>query len=188
MTCLTFLSRQLLDPIRVLVGTDSGVFRHNSNARSWKQLLTDVQVVSLSVSGDVIVAGTSRGTAISCDGGQTWTWSQDRNSVHYSRTIDGKIFELKLNGDVFFSTDQGITWTEAVYFPRRGSYVYDIVKVGSSLILSNNYGIHRSDDGGRTWTHVFKTESMAFFDLLPSSDAIFGGTRAWDEYRKRPRP
>ena len=71
------------------------------------------------------------------------------------------------------------------YQPREGSYVYEIVQVGPIQLMSNNYGIHRSEDQGQSWNLVCPTEAMAFFDLVPVGQEVYGVTRAWDEFRKR---
>ena len=132
-----------------------------------------------------MVAGTSQGTTISKNNGNHWEWIRKEGSVHYTHNIGKRIIELALNGDVVYSDDWGENWNPTQYEPRKGSYVYEIIECGEYQLMSNNYGIHRSSDNGKTWEHIFQTESMAFFDLISIGDKIYGGTRGWDEYRKR---
>jgi hypothetical protein len=61
--------------------------------------------------------------------------------------------------------------------------VYEVVGAGSHLVASNNYGIHRSEDGGERWRHVYKTEALVFVDLVAMNGVIYGGTREWRETR-----
>ena len=107
--------------------------------------------------------------------------------MHYTHNIGQRIIELVLNGDLAYSDDWGANWMQMEYEPRAGSYVYEIMEVGDYQLISNNYGIHQSKDKGLTWEHIFQTESMAFFDLVSIGELVYGGTRQWDEYRKRDR-
>ena len=170
---------------QLLVGTDFGLFMLANHANTWQATNLSTQVLSIYEYNDKLVAGTSQGTALSQDGGLSWEWIRQKGAVHYTQYINQRIVELALNGDVIYSDDWGENWNETQYQPRTGSYVYEIIQVGDYQIMSNNYGIHRSRDQGKSWAHIFETESMAFFDLIAIGNTIYGGTRAWDEYRKR---
>lgn len=61
--------------------------------------------------------------------------------------------------------------------------MHEAVGAGDRLITSNNYGIHRSDDGGKRWQHVYRTEELVFIDLVTMDGVIYGGTKEWREYR-----
>lgn len=168
---------------QLLVGTDEGIFRKVD--KEWRPTNIQTQVLSLYEQAGRIVAGTSKGTAISIDEGATWTWVRTAGAVHYTHPVGNSIVELTLHGDLVYSNDWGKSWEQAEYEPREGSYVYEIVEVGPYQLISNNYGIHRSVDGGKTWEHIFHTEAFGFFDLLVVDNLVYGGTRSWDEYRKR---
>lgn len=170
---------------QLLVGTDDGIFMLNHNTNLWKETDIKSQVLSIYQYNGTLVAGTSLGTVISKDKGDRWEWIRKEGSVHYTHNIGKRVIELVLNGDVVYTDDWGANWTQTQYEPRTGSYVYEIIENGDYQLLSNNYGIHRSTDKGKTWQHIFKTETMAFFDLISNGDEIYGGTRTWDEYRKR---
>jgi|GEM_PF-1768473 len=170
---------------RLFVGTDNGIFFTNGQEQSWQPTTVSAQVLSLFEFDGVLVAGTSLGTVISKDKGNNWTWIRQEGAVHYTHGIGKRIVELVLNGDLFYSDDWGKTWQAFSYAPREGSYVYEIIEAGDCLLMSNNYGIHRSFDNGENWEHIFKTESMGFLDLLEVDGEVYGGTRDWDEYRKR---
>ena len=169
----------------LLAGTDAGIFILAENTTSWMPTNITVQVVSIDAYDGILVAGTSRGTAISRDKGESWTWIRTEGAVHYTRNIGSTIVELAINGDLVFSEDWGASWQSVNYAPREGSYVYEIAQIGQYLIMSNNYGIHRSTDHGKNWQLVYPTESMGFFDFLVVDGKVYGGTRVWDEYRKR---
>lgn len=170
---------------RLFVGTDNGIFFKTGQNSSWQPTTVSAQILSLYEYENIIVAGTSLGTVISKDNGNNWTWIRQEGAVHYTHGIGKRIVELCLNGDLFYTDDWGENWQEFSYAPREGSYVYEIIKAGDCLLMSNNYGIHRSFDNGASWEHIFKTESMGFLDLLEVNGEVYGGTRDWDEYRKR---
>ena len=170
---------------QLLIGTDEGIYVLEDNAKSWKETQVKSQVLSIYKYDSRLVAGTSQGTLISKDNAIHWEWIRKEGAVHYTHNIGKRIIELVLNGDIVYSDDWGKNWNQTQYGPRMGSYVYEIIESGKYQLISNNYGIHRSSDNGNTWEHIFKTESMAFFDLIAIGDKIYGGTRVWDEYRKR---
>jgi photosystem II stability/assembly factor-like uncharacterized protein len=170
---------------QLLIGTDEGVFILDDNTKLWKETNLKSQVLSIYEYDGKLVAGTSQGTSISINKGNHWEWIRKEGSVHYTHNIGQRIIELVLNGDVVYSDDWGENWNQTQYEPRKGSYVYEIIESKEYQLISNNYGIHRSSDKGKTWEHIFKTESIAFFDLISIGDKIYGGKRVWDEYRKR---
>ena len=170
---------------RLFVGTDEGIFEFLENQESWKSLGITAQILSIYDYKEKLVLGTSLGTAYSPDKGASWEWIRKKGAVHYTHNIKDRIVELGLNGDLFFSNDWGANWVESTYAPREWSYIYELVEANGYYIMSNNYGIHRSSNSGKTWDHIYKTESIAIFDFLVIGKEIYGGTRAWDEYRKR---
>ena len=51
--------------------------------------------------------------------------------------------------------------------------------------MSNNYGIHRSNDAGKTGENIYKTEELVFLDLIVFGNTIYGGTGGWGERRAK---
>ena len=92
---------------------------------------------------------------------------------------------MNISGDLFMSADWGKSWHLGNYFPNAGSYVYETVKADQSFVLSNNYGIHRSGDAGKTWENIYKTEELVFLDLIVFGNTIYGGTGGWGERRAK---
>lgn len=166
-------------------GTDIGISKYNPVLNSWQSLSIQAQVLSIYDFDNRLIAGTSKGTALSTDKGESWNWIRKEGAVHYTHNIGKRIAELSINGDLHFSDTWGKDWTAVQYAPREWSYIYEIITINDFYLLSNNYGIHRSIDEGKTWELIYQTEQMGFFDLLVKGNQIYGGTRVWDEFRKR---
>ena len=170
---------------KLFIGTDDGIFTLQPSENTWKPTDVKAQVLSIYEYEGRLIAGTSQGTLLSNDEGKSWEWIRKEGAVHYTHNVENRIVELLLTGELFFSDDWGNTWNAMHYEPTQGSYVYEIIGVNAFQLISNNYGIHQSADQGQSWELIFKTESMAFFDFLSVGDFVYGGTRSWDEYRKR---
>ena len=168
----------------VLVGTDSGIFMNRNGQPAWKRVFAEGQIVDLNKSGRRLVAGGALGTVLSEDEGKTWRWIHRPGAARNTAIIGGRIVLMKISGDLLTSDDWGSTWSSQAYAPRERSYVYEVVRAGSRLVASNNYGIHTSD-GRAGWDHVFKTEELVFIDLVTMNGVIYGGTKDWRERRSR---
>lgn len=168
---------------QLLAGTDIGVFKWLEASRKWEKTSESVQVISFQEWDGKLIAGTNKGLLFSDDHGNKWEWIHQEGAIHYTAVLNGTIFIMYISGDLFFSKDDGRTWSQGNYQPRLGSYVYEVAQIGEDFILSNNYGIHRSIDGGYNWNLIFKNEDMIFFDFLVKDGVVYGGTRRWKEYR-----
>jgi len=69
--------------------------------------------------------------------------------------------------------------------PKEGGYIYELAKVGNTLLMSNNYGLFKSTDGGNIWQNYLPEERFVFFDFLVVDNTVYGITRQADEYRNR---
>lgn len=166
----------------LLAATDGGIFRRGTDGGAWTQVFAESQVVSLNRAEGTLVAGGVLGALQSADGVR-WNWISRHGAAHNSAVLDARIVLMNISGDLLVSENAGKDWLLAEYGPKSGSYVYETVKAGDYLVLSNNYGIHRSKDGGRTWQCVYRTEEMAFLDLATIGTTIYGGTGRWNERR-----
>ena len=170
----------------IYVGTDSGIDQLDVSKNQWLTLFKGPQILNIEGMEDKMIAGTSQGTLLSKDQGSTWNWIHREGAVHYTRLIDGVIIELQINGALHYSENWGESWQRMEYGPTGGSYVYEVSKgPQGDWMMSNNYGIHYTTDLSSAWQLIFPTENAAFFDFLQVGDRIYGGTRAWDEYRGR---
>lgn len=168
----------------LIVGTDIGIYK-STKGGAWETTFSDHQIVSLNKANGKIIAGASQGTILSNDEGNTWEWIHQDGAAHSTEIINEEIIIMNVSGDFFRSKDWGKTWDNIFYRLRGQSYIYDVVQSGTSRIFSNNYGIHRSENGGTNWNLIYPREDLAFFDLLIKDNIIYGGTRTWNEWRRR---
>lgn len=161
----------------LLIATDSGIYKSVNGTQEWKQVFSSRQAVSLQQSEDKIIAGTTGGVVLSTNNGETWESIHKKGAIHNTAILDGVIFAMYISGDLFVSDDWGKTWTEAFYSPKTASYVYEVSQSGEYFIMSNNYGVHRSIDRGKTWNLIFGKEDYIFFDFHEINGQFLGGFR-----------
>ncbi|MGH1335142.1 MAG: WD40/YVTN/BNR-like repeat-containing protein [Aureispira sp.] len=174
-----------LEDQRLLVGTDAGIYQLDRTHKQWQPVLKNLQILSLEQHKDLLVAGTNLGTVLSSDQGKTWSEAHKADAIHYTHMVEQSLVELFISGDLHISKDDGATWSDIYYAPRKDSYIYEIVALDNYWIMSNNYGIHQSTNKGKNWYLVYPTEEKAFFDLLVVDGVLYGAARTWDEYRGR---
>jgi photosystem II stability/assembly factor-like uncharacterized protein len=137
-------------------------------------------VTDLAVVGSVIVRASPYGVDRSTDNGVTFT------SVQGLTNGDGRAANLRCDGDktcyasahnaggfeapvVFKSSDAGATWTST------GKVSFQVLAVGDARTVyvtsSNGSLIERSDDGGATWSMVFRPTTQESF--APDCDGPF---------------
>jgi photosystem II stability/assembly factor-like uncharacterized protein len=136
--------------------------------------LNYANVTALAGKGNLLIAGTSNGTFVSKDGGNTWVPSSkdslDGGIVTGIVFSGNNIFACTVGiygvGGLFVSSDQGMTWTglrNIVYCGYYGCRGY------GSLLSIDNYiiaGVNgsptiRSDDYGKTWSKASSTNSSS---------------------------
>jgi photosystem II stability/assembly factor-like uncharacterized protein len=168
---------------KLLVGTNTGMFRLEPEQTRWQKIFDEGQVTSLKMAAGKIVGGTNLGGIFSEDGGQNWRWIIKKGALHNISILAEKIIAMEISGDLRISVDWGKTWELIRYFPRQYSYIYEAVETGGYFVFSNNYGVHQSEDGGKTWTLVLPNEETVFYDFQVLGQTIYAGTRGWNERR-----
>jgi photosystem II stability/assembly factor-like uncharacterized protein len=168
---------------KIIVATDQGIFLKQDGTEQWKNVYSGEQIISLNQSNGMIIAGGLTGVLLSTDDGEHWKQIHKGGAVHYTALMDNQIFALYISGDVFKSDDWGKSWSMFTYSPRSQAYIYELTKAGNYLLMSNNYGVFRSADGGRNWTLIYKIEEITFFDFIVFGNEIYAGTRVANERR-----
>lgn len=170
---------------QILLGTDSGLFLLDEITMLWREVFIGTQIVSLNLRGNYILAGTDKGALLSKDAGKTWEEIHRKGAAHNTAILDDQLFLMNISNPLFRSQDWGKTWGEANYGPKEESYIYEMLALGDTYLLSNNYGVHRSEDSGTNWTLIFPEKRFIFFDFVVVEGVIYGTTRNLETWRDK---
>ena len=165
----------LLFDEQIFAGADYGIYELKN--KKWQQVHQSGQVNCLRKIRKKLFAGSVEGVLSSDDGGLNWNLVLEEGTVHNIAIVDGKIVAMHVSGEVYISDDFGASWNQFNYFPQKGSYVYETVGVNDTWIMSNNQGIHQSNDNGNFWQLVYPKSNEFFSDLLEQNDMIYGVTK-----------
>ena len=132
------------------------LYRSYSKGKKWKAIASlSPSTVSLAVSGNLIVTGSSGtgGVSVSVNGGSSWSSftpasGSYRNSV---AVLEQEIFDGTSGAGIFLSNDYGQHWT-TVNNGLGNLEVHCLVTGGSSLYAGTASGLYTSADKGLHWS------------------------------------
>ncbi|MFY0650921.1 MAG: hypothetical protein JXQ96_02760 [Cyclobacteriaceae bacterium] len=155
---------------RLIIGTDDGIFEL-SDTNTWKNLFYGCQVNSLTQYRSEMIAGTSRGALVSKNSGNEWEWIYKKGAVKNTGVMDDRMALMTMSNGLYIANHFYITSNfgslDPVPFPTsKGSSVYEIMEIDGQWFVSNNFGLHRSIDKGKSWERIIQTRNRAFFDFL----------------------
>lgn len=142
----------------LFVGCNNGIFKSSDDGKTWKQVYSEGQVLSLTASENVLLASVwGAGVLRSTDSGQTWDWAlPDGGTANKVGTFfNGQFALYGMTRRVRHSTDGGQTWElmDSEGLPHSGA-VYELGHIGKYLFGCHHTGIYRSADHGKTWELV----------------------------------
>jgi len=186
----------------IYAGTENGLWSSSDEGQSWKSVhpsLNDLRVVSQFVSGDEILVLALKFISSydeepyflrSTDGGQTWVQTAIYENPPYiflsTSGDDVKVWReggriwINSQTDLYYSTDDGINWTQIVKPPN--AYFNEVAVYGDNILAYYYYAQYHSSDLGATWTTIQDTayNQDLFADgpflLLLSQDSLFTST------------
>ena len=173
----------------ILVGAEKGIFKSFDGGMSWKKVLADNMVTSLVAKDGIIVGGSSSGILRSEDYGEHWEFVH--NTEGFARVtglIEGQFVAITSGEDsskplmlkpagmvnkMRTSKDGGKTWqnTDKRILPHE--YISDIHQHGQYLFSSNEKGIFRSSDKGKTWILTLPAKKDNMLNLTISGNVIY---------------
>ena len=160
----------------IFAGTyGKGVYLSTNNDTTWINTgLITIQVLSLTISGNNIFAGTNAGVFLSTNNGTIWMQTALNNRTVNSLTISGSnIFAGSNLYGVYISTNDGNNWTQTAL---NDKYVESLAISGNYIFAGTmNYGVYLSTNNGNTWTQTALNDKYVE-SLAISGNYIFAGT------------
>jgi photosystem II stability/assembly factor-like uncharacterized protein len=159
---------------------DSGVYRSIDSGLTWQRSrngLTDLSILSLTVGGNRIYAGSSHGVYASTDSGTTWkkSWAgMTDTAVTVLAENNGKLFALVL-GILYRSVDSGATWQVSNSGIGSDS-ILSILGAGSTIFVGTSNGLYASINNGEQWK--LKTVGLKKVQsLITNGGKLFASTK-----------
>ena len=144
----------------LFVGTlGGGIFLSTNNGNNWTPVnngLNEKGIFDMVTNNSSIFAGTYSDIYVSNDSGANWNALNTGIDSSYRGVTslaikDSKIFAGTYEGDIFLSTDNGVSWDTAGY---TNPYVFSIVISGSNIFTGTLHGVYLSTNDGNSWVEV----------------------------------
>jgi len=184
---------------QIVSGTSSNPYFSTDNGISWTKSAMGTPPYSSQVlcltnkptgevfAGTIASDETSGGVSISTDAGASWSARGLYRRHVFSLAIDlsGLIFAgakpefSSIDGGVFRSTDNGLTWTHADSgLPEDTVWSLDARVSGWLFAGTNSSGLFLSSDSGESWIHANSLDEETVYALAVNSVGyVFVGTR-----------
>lgn len=140
----------------VYAGTLRGIFRSTNNGLAWTNIGPQDSIINTIYVGqnNTIFAGGNHFYKTTT-GGPPWTITDISgggiiSSLAFHRS--GRLFAATKHFGVFYTTDEGNTWTQCLSNTRTGIIESMYINPAGKIFVGSNNGIFMSSDTGRTWT------------------------------------
>lgn len=147
----------------------------------WNPGVGRVTSVAVNPTNNNIIYVSSPGGGIwkTTNGGTSWTPLVDNNSAYmkvFNLCIDpsntNTVYAALMDGGVIKSTNAGVTWSNTGAGPTNTKKVIVHPTNSNILLATSSLGIHRSTNGGTSWTHVFNAIAKEDIEFKPGDPSI----------------
>ena len=166
-----------------------GIFHSIDNTESWVNisLAGTFQAISVIAVGDTIIASfvsqTNTGVYRSTDNGATWILINSTSGLNdtgirkfalYKNIIYAAAEGDSGSGNVYVSSDYGVSWTAAAGLDDQGhNYPSNFLPYNNTMFLATANGVYKSENSGLTWTNTGCPNAIS---LAIIGDLLFAGT------------
>jgi hypothetical protein len=137
------------------IGPICKMFLSTNNGITWNTVMTNLQVMSLAVSGDTIFAGNG-GVSLSTNNGNSWIAVDSGLTTSFVQALvksGNNIFAGTWDRGVFLSTNIGGFWTP-VNNGLTDTVVWSLAIKGNNIFAGTDKGVFLSTNNGNNWTAV----------------------------------
>ncbi len=169
------------------VGAYGAYVQSRDGGKSWaerKIAASDrhYNAMTVSASGQRLIAGESATLLASSDGGDSWTTLQSPYQGSYFGVVasgNSNLNVFGLRGNVFHSTDQGAQWQTAQSHTQASLMGGRALDAGTTVLVGQNGTLLLSRDGGQTFALHRAAGGAAFATVLPvaNGDLLAFGER-----------
>jgi len=140
---------------------------------NWSQTgLNNNSVISLSVNGNNIYAGTLTGVYKSSDNGTNWSQIGLSNlNIMSIFAFDNIILAGTISYGIYYSLNDGNTWIQSNLY---NTGVNAFQKSGNKIYAATNYGIYYSTNNGITWIRLSLEKAVMSINIIGNN--IIAGT------------
>ena len=160
-----------------------GLFSTTNNGNSWNNLVNNININTLILSGDSIFAGTDNGVYLSTDNGNNWNvlLNIDITNVILSLAKNGDtIFAGTLSnannssGSIYMSTDNGNNWSIVNNGLPTNNLIVTALAINGNKIFAGTYGdgVYLSIDNGTSWNAINNDLTNLYINSLVIKDSI----------------
>ena len=181
-----------IDPVlvsggHILAGTFDGLWRSSDWGSTWTLTQPGIYAYYLHAAGGKLYApaiGSAAVSLASSDHGAAWqpvpaaepadtmAWRGIRTSAFI-----GRYWVVAGVDAIYRSPDSGGTWLRIADRPWRDGYVYQVFRMGASLVAVHEEGYFRSADSGASWQKVSESPRPGFSPRLSALGRFLVG---WD--------
>ncbi len=142
------------DPYIYAGAASLGLYRSSDNGVTWSQVVANVNVEEMCVSGNKLFVSEYGYTYTTTDHGVTWNLVGElEGAAVFSYHCDSSNIYVGSRNKIYRSTNNGVTFSE-INIPFNFSIVniYSITALGSTLFAATSYdGVYKSTNNGNTW-------------------------------------
>lgn len=174
-----FVKALTISGANIFAGTgNGGIFISKNNGNSWTALKKGpASITTLAAMGSLIFAGTtSDGVFLSKNNGDSWESVKDVQTNGYvsSLTISGSTIYAVIDGDIYYSMDNGNNWSFLKFSPGNAQL---LTISGKEIFVATSCSLYNSLDNGINWVKVNSNWTIQCFTTSATIGSnIFVGT------------